>query len=179
MWLNGDTANTSADYSPYEFMLTSVAGAANQTVQVSDGNGGTVDIQVPTATNTTAIDAEARIRSGEFITSTDYYALAANGSCSDTSASDKAACEAISGATWTYGRSDYERIAYVNTTAKTVYTRSQAVAALGATVDVYGNYTFADQTANSFATTEQYYQINGQTYTVKVNVYANGVVVNN
>ena len=178
MWLNGDTANTSADYSPYEFMLTSVAGAANQTVAVSDGNNGTVNIQVPTATNTTAIDAEARIRDGKFITSTAYYALAANGSCSDANGTDQVSCEAISGATWTYGRADYERVAFVDTTNKMVYTRSQAVALNLATVDTYGNYTFGTA-PTGYTTTEQYYQINGQTYTVKVNVYANGVVVNN
>ncbi len=156
MWLSGDqAAAATADYSPYEFMKTTVA----------------------TNANGAAINAENEIRSGNFITSTAYYALPQTAGCSDGVSADATAC-ANNNATWSdHGRSEYERIAYVNTTAKTVYTLSQAIAAGTATDDGQGNYTFAN--VANFTATEQYYQINGQTYTVKVNVYAEGAKVTN
>ena len=198
MWLNGDVSNTSAEYSPYEFMETSVAGATGtktftitagscsdgvSTEANCTGEGKTwtpaVTATAPSATNTTAIKAEDQIRAGKFITSTAYYALPATGAaahCSDNSGADEASCTG----TWvaaTKGRDSYERIAYVNETDKTVYTRSQAVALNNATVDQFGNYTLAN--VQNFTKTEQYYQINGQSFSVKVNVYAEGAKVTN
>ncbi len=157
MWLSGEAgANGAVDYSPYEFMRTAV---------VTDNN---------------PISAEAKITSGDFIKSTDYYALPTTAGCSDGVSADEAACDLVQGATWSdHGRSEYERIAYVKSADKTVLTRSQAVALNYASVDGLGNYTFGDQSASGFTTTEQYYQLDGQSYTVKVNVYAEGAKVTN
>jgi hypothetical protein len=137
------------------------------------------------ATDTTAIDAEDAITNENFITSTAYYALGdaiIPAHCSDNTSADQTTCEQNS-KTWipatTSTRGEYERIAYVGTDRK-VYTLSQAIA-LGATVDQYGNYDYTNvNLANTYTQNEQYYQINSQGFTVKVNVYAQGAkVVNN
>ena len=120
MWIKGleeGETGTSADYSPYEFVLKT----ASQDV-------------------TTPLNADTLITKGQLITSTAYYAL------------DEAT------------QANYERIAYVNTTDRTILTVSQVAA--GATTD--------GMTAG-----EQFYQLNAQTFTVRVNVYANAAVVNN
>ena len=163
MWLSGDTSNTTADYSPYEFMAKDVV-----TAPVS---GNTVaDVQ---------IDAETQITAGKFITSAAYYDLPATAGCSDANGTDKTSCEAITGAKWSdHGRDEYERIAYVSADKKVV-TRSQAVALGLATEDEYKNFEYGSTPVTGFNQTEQYYQINGQTYTVKVNVYAEGAKVAN
>ena len=91
-------------------------------------------------TGTDALNADDLIKNNQFITSTAYYAL------------DDAV------------KANYERVAYVNKTARTIYTVSQTVDA-------------ATVTAAGFEASEQFYQINGQTFTVTVNVYANANVV--
>lgn len=91
-------------------------------------------------TGTTALPADTLIANSQLITSTDYYALD-----EDTKA-------------------NYERIAYVNSTARTIYTVSQAAAEGFAA-------------GEGFVAGEQFYNLNGQTFTVKVNVYANATVV--
>jgi len=136
MWLNGDTTNnsTAVDYSPYEFVLKTAVGA-------------------------TALDAKALIaaNNGSILKSTEYYALAENGSCSDTNITDQAAC--VSPATWTPSPRDaYERIAYVKDDS--IITVSQ---------------TGVDHTG--YTESEQYYELRGQTFSVKVNVYANAAVI--
>lgn len=73
---------------------------------------------------------------GNILTSTEYYAL------DDTA------------------KANYERIAYVNYTAGTIYTVSQTPAS-----------------TDGFTASEQYYPLNSQTFKVTVNVYANAVVV--
>ena len=157
---------------------------------------------VPMATNTTAIKAEDEITNENFITSAKYYALGdtiIDAYCSktvsgtttkDATLTSESACTAANTGnegdpvyTWvpatTSTRGEYERIAYVGAD-KTVYTLSQAVA-LGATVDQYGNYDFTGVTGlantTTYTQTEQYYQINSQGFTVKVNVYAQGAKV--
>ena len=87
-----------------------------------------------------ALSFDTLLTNNNIITSTAYYAL------------DDAA------------RSEYERIAYVNTTSKTLYTVTQA-AQTGFSADGY-------------TASEQYYPLNGQSFTVTVNVYANATVVN-
>ena len=157
MWLNGDaTSQSVSDYSPYEFMLKS---------SVTDNN---------------AINAEDAITAGNFITSTAYYALGATGSCSDNTKTTESEC--VSPAVWTPAARDaYERIAYVDPTNKTVLTRSQAIALGYAAYDnaTYMNFVYdpTNGTVQGFDQTEQYYQVNGQSYTVKVNVYAEGAKV--
>ena len=157
MWLNGDVNNGTVDYSPYEFMLKS------------------------SVSGTSAINATQAITAGNFITSTAYYALPATAqaaSCSvDLGALEVTEdnCEAASGEftpASTHVRGDYERIAYVYNDG-TVLTISQAVALGYATADANGNYTFNPSTNVS----EQYYPVNNQTFTVKVNVYAQGAKV--
>lgn len=118
MWIKGaeNDTDTTVDYSPYEFVKTTAT------------------------TGTDALSADTLIASGDFITSTAYYAL------DDTA------------------KADYERIAYVNTTDRTFYSVSQA----NATGFVAGD---------GFVASEQFYNLNGQTFTVTVNVYANATVV--
>lgn len=186
MWLNGATSgNEAADYSPFEFMKKSVANptgatasytvtatcvsgqtsitAADETACTAAGGTWTTALTLPTATVTTAIPAEANITSGNFITSTAYYALP-SGTTESPATGDGT------------HREDYERIAYVNNTDKTVYTISQALKNGYITaVDAFGNYTFSEVT--NFDATEQYYRINGATFTAIVNVYADAEVV--
>ena len=134
MWLNGDTGtgNTAVDYSPYEFVLKSAVG--NE-----------------------ALNAKTLIANNQIIKSTDYYALAENGSCSDTSITNQAEC--VAPATWTASPRDaYERIAYVKDDM--IITVSQTG------VDTTG-----------YTAGEQYYELRGQSFSVKVNVYANAAVI--
>ena len=170
MWLSGDaSSNATADYSPYEF------------------------VKVASVTGNTAFSAEDAIRAGNFITSTAYYALPATATAAkcivndvDTIATNTTedACTAANG-TWTaaqpVGRDEYERIAYVNTTDKTILTRTQAINLGYASVDGDGNFIYSSTTGTveGFNQTEQYYQINGQTFTATVNVYAQGAKVTN
>lgn len=97
-------------------------------------------VAVSAVTGTDALNADELIAAGTLITSTEYYAL------DDTA------------------RAAYERIAYVNTTDRTIYTVSQAEADGFAAGD-------------GFVASEQFYQLNGQTFTVTINVYANATVV--
>ena len=122
MWINGEKTDgaSDVDYSAFEFVKLTA-----------------------TASKTDALDADALITSGDFITSTDYYEL------SDI---DKAL---------------YERIAYVNAEDRTFYSKSQAT-----------TLNLTDETvAEGFKANEQFYPLNGQEFTVTVNVYANATVV--
>lgn len=92
------------------------------------------------ATGTDALKADDLINAGTLITSTAYYAL------------DEAT------------QANYERIAYVNKTARTIYTVSQSKAVGFAA-------------GEGFEANEQFYSINGQTFSATVNVYANATVV--
>lgn len=163
MWLKSDSANAGQadNRSPYEFVKKSAL----------------------TGDNADTFDAEELIRSGDFITSSAYYAKPLP-SCSDNQYTTEADCTGAS-ETWTTTgtRAEYERIAYVSkdqvdttigtgataTTVKsrTIYSVSQATAT-GVTVD-----------ESAYDKTEQYYQFNNKTFKVKVNVYANGVVAGN
>lgn len=96
-------------------------------------------VKISAVSGTDPLNADALITSGELITSTAYYAM------DDTN------------------RALYERIAYVNKTARTIITVSQVTAGATAT--------------DGFEASEQFYQINGGTFKVKVNVYANASVV--
>lgn len=90
-------------------------------------------------TGTDALKADDLITAGQLITSTAYYKL------SDTD------------------RANYERIAYVNKTNRTIYTVSQA--------------TTVTTAPEGFEENEQFYSLNGQKFTVTINVYANANVV--
>lgn len=92
------------------------------------------------ATGTDALKADDLITAGTLITSTAYYAL------------DEAT------------QANYERIAYVNKTNRTIYTVTQSQAA---------GFTAGD----GFEANEQFYSINGQQFSATVNVYANATVV--
>ena len=92
------------------------------------------------ATGTDALKADDLITAGTLITSTTYYAL------------DEAT------------QANYERIAYVNKTNRTIYTVTQSQAA---------GFTAGD----GFEANEQFYSINGQQFSATVNVYANATVV--
>lgn len=92
------------------------------------------------ATGTDALKADDLISAGTLITSTAYYAL-------DTAT-----------------QANYERIAYVNKTNRTIYTVTQSQAA---------GFTAGD----GFEANEQFYSINGQQFSATVNVYANATVV--
>ena len=186
MWLNGDVAGTEgADYSPYEFMLKTVANASDATITTttSDGADGYKTITLPKATVATAIDAEAKITDGSFITSTAYYALPETAGtvwyCDGAViAGESAECAGEkTSKTFAHGRSEYERIGYVDTTNKKVYTLSQTLLNNTATVDEFGNYTFAVTPPEGFTANEQYYRLNGATFTAIVNVYADATVV--
>lgn len=110
-------------------------------------------------TATGALKADALINAeggAQLITSTDYYAKDAA------------------------GRALYERIAYVNTKTREIYTVSQVTAANGFTFeeDDEGNPTTTVATApTDFVAGEQFYALNGQSFKVTVNVYANTPVV--
>ena len=189
MWLSGAASGSeAADYSPFEFMLKSVANptgattsynvteatcvsgqttitAADETACTAAGGTWVTALTLPTASVTTALDAEAQITAEHFITSTAYYALP---SATD---GDPATGDGTH-------REDYERIAYVNVQTKKVYTISQALAKGYITeVDAFGNYTFNDYAETDYTATEQYYRINGATFTAIVNVYADAEVV--
>jgi len=90
-------------------------------------------------TGSDALDADDLIGKNQLITSEVYY----NGTTDQTL---------------------YERIAYVNSKDRKIYTVSQA-AAEGFTP------------GTNFVKDEQFYNLNGQTFTVTVNVYANATVV--
>ena len=92
------------------------------------------------ATGTDALKADDLISAGTLITSTAYYAL-------DTAT-----------------QANYERIAYVNKTNRTIYTVTQSQAA---------GFVAGD----GFEANEQFYSINGQQFSATVNVYANATVV--
>ena len=128
MWLNGE-GTTNVDYSPYEWVLKS---------KVS-GN--------------TALNFDDLARGTEIIKSVPYYNLPATGSCSNDSGTTKATCTG----TWTSGKDEYERIAYVKRSEEKLFTVSQEPAS-----------------TEGYTATEQYYEINGGTFTVRVNVYAEG-----
>ncbi len=100
--------------------------------------------------STAALKADELIKKGTLITSATYYALP------ETE-------EVQNGAT--HNRTQYERIAYVNMTDRTIYTVSQATKE-GSTISKEG-----------FTESEQFYAINGQTFIVRINVYANATVV--
>ena len=187
MWLSGsDSGEEAADYSPFEFMLKSVANPSgntasynvdatcivgNSSVEAADeaactaaGGNYVTSLTLPTATVTTAIDAETQISAGKFKTSVQYYALP-SATTDDPATGDGT------------HREDYERIAYVNTETKKVYTISQALANESITgVDAFGNFTFGY--VSDYEATEQYYRINGASFTAIVNVYADAEVVN-
>lgn len=99
-----------------------------------------------------ALDADELIASEDFITSTTYYAM------------DDA------------GRANYERIAYVNMTDRTFYSVSQAVTKgwIDETTRVQKDGVSIE---DGFTQSEQFYAINGQSFKIKVNVYANAPVV--
>lgn len=92
-------------------------------------------------TDTNALDADDLIKNNQFITSTNYYALTEE------------------------EKANYERIAYVNMTDRTIYTVTQVTT---------NSFTEAP---TGFEASEQFYQMNGQTFKVTVNVYANANVV--
>lgn len=115
MWIKGGETEGISDYSPYEFVLKTAV------------------------TGTNALNADTLIQTGQFITSTAYYALTEE------------------------EKVNYERVAYVNTTDRTIYTVSQAATITTA--------------PEGFVASEQFYAINGQTFKVTVNVYANANVV--
>lgn len=94
------------------------------------------------ATGTDSLKADDLITAGSLITSTAYYAL-------DTAT-----------------QANYERIAYVNKTDRTIYTVSQATA-----------QNLAASVPQGFEANEQFYSINGQEFSATVNVYANATVV--
>lgn len=98
-------------------------------------------------TGTTALKADDLITAGTLITSEDYYKLTEAATDGDKN-----------------DRTDYERIAYVNNTDRTIYTVSQA-AGEGFTA------------GEGFGASEQFYSLNGKKFTVTVNVYANAAVV--
>ncbi len=125
MWISGDTedeATTAIDYSPYEFVATEKT------------------------SGTDPLKADDLIQSGDFITSTEYYAKSQE------------------------ERSKYERIAYVNMNERTIISEAQA-----SNLQQQGTL---DTTVNGkFTASEQFYSLNGQTFKLTVNVYANAVVV--
>lgn len=93
-------------------------------------------VKTSAVVDNSALNADTLIANGDFITSTAYYALTAE--------------EQV----------NYQRVAYVNTTDRTIYTVSQTV------TDTTG-----------FTASEQFYPLSGQTFTVTVNVYANNATV--
>ncbi len=129
------------------------AGATSTAVDYSP-----YEFVLKTAVGATALDAKTLIANNQILKSTDYYALSENGSCSDNTSTTEAACTAASG-TWTASPRDaYERIAYVKDDS--IITVSQ---------------TGVDHTG--YTASEQYYELRGQTFSVKVNVYANAAVI--
>ncbi len=129
------------------------AGATSTAVDYSP-----YEFVLKTAVGATALDAKTLIANNQILKSTDYYALSENGSCSDNTSTTQEACNTASG-TWTPSPRDaYERIAYVN--GDNIITVSQ---------------TGVDHTG--YTASEQYYELRGQTFSVKVNVYANAAVI--
>ena len=106
-----------------------------------------------------ALDAAALINKGDLITSTGYYNL-----------DDEQ-------------RKSYERIAYVDQTNGKFYSVSQAEEKGWVEVDeTTGQVTKkepqdASKPEDGFTFSEQYYSLNGKTFKLTVNVYANAVVV--
>ena len=103
-----------------------------------------------------AYDADALIKAKDFITSTDYYKLT------------------------TDARAAYERIAYVDQTARKVIPASVAQTKTYVTVNDDGTITENEGTKlvkENFKFGEQFYQLNEQKFSVIVNVYANAEVV--
>ena len=109
-------------------------------------------------TNNNAISVATLVSGGNILKSVDYYKGVEDGSIT---------------------AADWDRIAYVDYTNKTVLTRSQAVALTLAT-DTNG---FAYTTGNDATATvgtatmtanEQYYPLKGGTFKVTINVYAEG-----
>ncbi len=105
-----------------------------------------------------ALDAADLINSQDFITSAGYYSL-------DTET-----------------RKGYERIAYVDQTNGKFYSVSQAKSKGWIKVDdptgqVTENEPSDGQPGNGFVFSEQYYSLNGKTFKLTVNVYANAAVV--
>ena len=109
------------------------------------------------AVGATALDAKALITNNQILKSTDYYALSETASCSNTSYNNQADCT-TNGGSWASPRDAYERIAYVKDDS--IITVSQ---------------TGVDHTG--YTESEQYYELRGQTFSVKVNVYANAAVI--
>ena len=104
------------------------------------------------------LDAASLINSGDFITSASYYSLDEE------------------------GRKSWERIAYVNQKAGTFYSVTQAKNKNWIAVDNTGKVTKKEpsedgQPGDEFVFSEQYYSLNGKTFKLTVNVYANAVVV--
>ena len=93
------------------------------------------------ATGSDPLNADTLISANQLITSTAYYALEAG------------------------EQANYERIAYVNNTARTLYTVTQATTAS------------LESAPKGFVASEQFYPLSGQTFTITVNVYANATVV--
>lgn len=171
MWLNGDTANSGVDYSPYEFVATSAVSGTY--LAISDLTLDTNFIKSAGATGYYSKNDTDRANferivfvsaDGDYVI-TRSQALAANlvtvptgattgyeyvnYQCVDTNgdtvtAADKAACVATTGNEWV---------------------------AAPTTIEING-------TNVVFNPTEQYYPINGQEFKVKVNVYANATVQN-
>ncbi len=100
-----------------------------------------------------ALDADSLINSQGLITSTAYYSL------------DEEA------------KKGYERIAYVNKTARTIYTVSQAVTKGWITETGEAQSSPTTPVPDGFERSEQFYSLNGQKFTLTVNVYANAAVV--
>ncbi len=136
MWINGENDENGvakADYSAYEFVITSKKDEVGP------------------------LNATELINSGDFITSASYYSLDEE------------------------NRKSWERIAYVNQDEGTFYSVSQAKTK-GWITDENGQIIEkTDQEQNrpgdGFAFSEQYYSLNGKTFKLTVNVYANAVVV--
>ena len=152
MWLNKDTQDPSSevDFSPYEFVLKTVA-TNNNVVSTTALDAPTLIAQA---------EANTTVNQAQIIKSTEYYY---NG-------------------TSNLDRSLYERIAFVDITNKKIYTVAQATALnLKKTVnsEVVASYgTGETEVASTFEANEQYYQYNGQEFSLRINVYANGVVAN-
>lgn len=113
------------------------------------------------ALNARTLIASNTAQNKVILKSTEYYALSES-TCTLNSAAieatDSADCT-TKGGTWTAGaRDDYERIAYVN--GDNIITVSQ---------------TSVDHTG--YTASEQFYELTGQTFSVKVNVYANAAVI--
>lgn len=105
-----------------------------------------------TAATGGALNADELIAAGNLITSTVYYG--------------KEEAE----------KANYERIAYVNTTTREVYTVSQVTEENGFTIVTGDDGVTTVTPPTGFVANEQFYALNDQTFTVTVNVYANAAV---